>query len=73
MAREDGMDLRSLPKTQPLGLDFGSRNAGSGGACQDGCPEVGERADEVVGVRDRAPRKGVGWQSPKTKNRALVA
>ena len=61
------MDLRSLPKTELLGLDFGSRNVGSGGACQDGCPEVGERADEVVGVRDRAARKGGGLVEPKNQ------
>ena len=61
------MDLRSPPKTEPLALGFGSRNAGSGGVCQGRCPEVGERADEVVGVHDRAARTGGGLGEPKNQ------
>ena len=55
------MDLHSPPITEPLRLNFGSQNVGSGRVCQDGCLEVGEHGDEVVGVCDQAACKGVGW------------
>jgi hypothetical protein len=66
------MDLGFPPKTEPLGLGFGSQNARGGGVRQGGCPEVGERGGEVVGVHDRAAHKG-GWagRAQKPKNELL--